>query len=227
MVKVDEGDPKYGPLEAPYTKLYSFGTSNGKKIFILLRLLGKEDYFYRPMDMEVEMEQKQSWFIKLNPNGRFPVLSEVDSNGKQIILHETGVISQWIADKYDVERKYSYNHDDPLWWEQSQWLTFQVASHSPIQGQTHHFQSFSDVDDEYGKKRFQDELKRIYDVYEKRLTINNGWLVGDHLNIADINAFPWVSRCEFAKISLDEFPILKKWHDKIAAIPEVQEAMLI
>ncbi|CCH41228.1 putative glutathione S-transferase [Wickerhamomyces ciferrii] len=225
MVKVDEGDAQLGALEAPYTKLYSVGTSNGQKITIFLELL-KKDYIYRKIDFSID-EQKQPWFIELNPNGRIPVLSDVDKDGKRITLHETGVILQYLADKYDTERKYSYDHNDPLWWEQFQWLVFQVASHSPLQGQAHHFVSFAKVDNEYGKKRYTDEAKRIYGVYEIRLKQNNGWLVGDKLNIADISAYPWISRSRLFKTDLSEWPNLQKWVEKIAAIPEVAKGQSV
>lgn len=225
MVKVDEGDPKVGPIEAPYTKLYSVGTSNGQKITIFLQLLKKE-YIYRKIDLSTD-EQKEPWFIKLNPNGRIPVLSDVDSEGKRITLHETGVILQYLADKYDKERKYSYDHDDPLWWEQLQWLTFQIASHSPMQGQAHHFVSFAKVVNDYGIKRYSDEAKRIYGVYEIRLKENNGWLVGDHLNIADISAYPWVSRSRMFKTDLSEWPHLAEWVSKISSIPGVSKGQSV
>lgn len=226
MVKVDEGDPKQPLLEAPYTKLYSVGTSNGQKITIFLELLKKE-YVYRKIDFSTD-EQKEPWFINLNPNGRIPVLSDVDSEGNRVTLHETGVILQYLADKYDSKRQYSYDHTDPLWWEQLQWLVFQVASHSPMQGQAHHFVTFAKERNEYGIKRYTDEAKRIFGVYEIRLKQNNGWLVGDRLNIADISAFPWISRSRnFKQTDLSEWPNLAKWVQKISSIPEVVKGQAV
>lgn len=218
---IDEGDPNYEQLEAPYLKLYSVGTSNGKKITIFLSLLNLK-YHYRKIDFSKD-EQKEPWFIKLNPNGRIPVLTDVDSNGNVRTFHETGVILQWLADNYDTERKYSYDHSDPLWWEQLQWLTFQIASHSPMQGQAHHFVSFAKIKDDYGIKRYTDEARRVYSVFELRLIENNGWLVGDHLNIADISAYPWISRSALFKTELDEWPNLKKWCEKVSQIEGVKE----
>jgi glutathione S-transferase len=225
MTSIDEGDPAYEQLKAPYVKLYSVGTSNGQKITIFLKLLNL-DYHYRKIDFSKD-EQKEPWFIKLNPNGRIPVLTHADSEGNLKIFHETGVILQYLADTFDKERKYSYDHSDPLWWEQTQWLTFQVASHSPMQGQAHHFVSFAKVKNEYGIKRYTDEIKRIYGVYEIRLKENNGWLVGDKLNIADISAYPWVSRSRLFNSTLDEWPNVKAWVEKISKLPGVAEGQAV
>jgi len=226
MSTIDQADPQYPNLTPPYIKLYSVGTSNGQKITIFLELLQKQ-YIYRKIDFS-KNEQKEEWFLKLNPNGRIPVLSDVDSNGKEIHLHETAVILQYLADKYDDERKFSYNHDDPLWFEQLQWLIFQVASHSPMQGQAHHFVSFAKEKNEYGIKRYSDEAKRIFGVYERRLKENKGWLVGNKLNIADVSAYPWISRSKLFGIDdLKEWPNLQKWCEKISNIPQVKKGQAI
>lgn len=226
MTNLDLADPKGTQLKTPYLKLYSVGTPNGQKITILLQLLNLA-YSYRKIDLGSN-EQKEDWFIKLNPNGRIPTLSDVDAEGKQTVIFETGAILQYLGEKYDKDQKYYYKISSKYYWDQVQWLTFQVASHAPYQGQAAHFVIFAKEKVPYGIKRYVDETRRIFGVYEIRLKQNNGWLVGDHLNIADIAAFPWIRKAELIDIDLaKEFPELKKWVDKIEKIDGVAQGLSV
>jgi glutathione S-transferase len=223
MAPIDEGDPDYPKLEPPYLKLYSLGTPNGQKVTLYLELL-KLKYHYRHIDISKDT-QKEPWFLKLNPNGRIPTLSDVDAQGKRTTLFETGAILQYLGEKYDTERKYYHDLSSPYYWDQVTWLTFQVASHAPYQGQANHFIKFAPEDVPYGKKRYKNETERVFGVFELRLKANNGWLVGEGLNIADIAAYPWIKKYDFIGIDIAQFPELKKWLDKIDAIPGVQEGL--
>lgn len=223
MATIDEGDPDYPQLQAPYLKLYSLETPNGQKVTLYLELL-KVKYHYRKIDI-TKNTQKEPWFLALNPNGRIPTISDVDAEGKRTTLFETGAILQYLGEKYDKQRKYYYDLSSPYYWDQQKWLVFQVASHAPYQGQANHFLRYAKVDVPYGKERYRAETERVFGVFEIRLKQNNGWLVGDHLNIADIAAFPWIRRYGFIDIDITQFPELEKWLDKIAAIDGVQAGL--
>jgi len=93
-----------------------------------------------------------------------------------------------------------------------------------------------------------DETKRLYGVLEIRLQ-NRDWLAGPGtgvFSIADINVFPWsvnmsylhegtylrdfyrIRSHQFAGLeSIDEFPRLKAWFDRIEARPAVQVGVTI
>lgn len=222
---LDLADPEHPKdLKAPYLKLYSLGTPNGQKATVYLKLLGIDDYVYRRLDIRTNI-QKEPWFININPNGRIPTLSDVDANGKQTILFETGAILLYLGEKYDKERKYYYTLGDEHYWDQIKWLTFQIASHAPYQGQANHFQRYAPEKIEYGIKRYKEETERVFGVFEIRLKENNGWLVGDHLNIADIAAFPWIKNYAYNEIDIDQFPNLKAWVEKIYKIDGVQAGL--
>lgn len=82
---LDFGDPEHPKdLKTSYLKLYSLGTPNGQKATIYLQLLGL-DYHYRELNIMTNI-QKEPWFIAINPNGRIPTLSDVNSNGEQTIV---------------------------------------------------------------------------------------------------------------------------------------------
>lgn len=219
-VNLDLTDPAHDQsLTAPYIKLYSLGTLNGQKITTYLQLLGL-DYNYRKIDFS-KNEQKEPWFIKLNPNGKIPTLSHVDSTGKQTILFETAAILLYLGETFDKEHKYYYSPGDELYWDQIKWLIFHVASHAPYQGQATHFQVFAPEKVPYGIKRYKEETERVFGVFEIRLAENNGWLVGDHLNITDIAALPWIRNYPKNNIDIDQFPHLKAWIEKLTKIPDI------
>ena len=64
--------------------LYTSATPNGYKVSILLEEL-KLDYKVHIIDMG-KKEQKEEWFLKLNPNGRIPVI--IDNENEQIYANE-------------------------------------------------------------------------------------------------------------------------------------------
>ncbi|KAM5359117.1 hypothetical protein ACJZ2D_014723 [Fusarium nematophilum] len=92
--------------------LYTAGTPNGIKVSILLEELGL-DYKMRgpPLDAlpqaqvhpikMMDNEQKERWFLEINPNGRIP-------DGEQLRVFESGAILEYLVDRYDQDHKVSY-----------------------------------------------------------------------------------------------------------------------
>jgi len=54
-------------------ELYAANTPNGQKISILLEELGME-YALKMVNLGTH-EQKEDWFLHMNPNGRIPVIT--------------------------------------------------------------------------------------------------------------------------------------------------------
>ena len=77
--------------------------------------------------------QKEPWFIKLNPNGRIPVL--VDSNRSNFTVFESAAILLYLEQHYDTQLKFSFDprtrpdeHSEML-----QWMFFTVRlPRSPV-----------------------------------------------------------------------------------------------
>ncbi|ODQ80381.1 hypothetical protein BABINDRAFT_161329 [Babjeviella inositovora NRRL Y-12698] len=209
-------------------KLYTCTTPNGYKVSILLELLGlKYDFQYINIR---ENEQKQEWFLKLNPNGRIPTLVDSTADG-DIIISETAAIMQYLVDKYDTKHKLSYPVGTKEYYLQLETLYFQMAGLGPMQGQANHFVRFAPEKIPYGITRYTEETKRLYSVLEEYLARNskNGslYLVGDHYSISDIAVFPWASGLRFLEIDVAEYPLVSKWYQTLAALPEVQKGLTI
>lgn len=229
MTTIDEGDPLSPQYAAPYLKLYSLATPNGQKVAILVELLKpylKKPFYSTTLDISTNI-QKEPWFLKLNLNGRIPTISDVDEKGNITNISESGAILIYLTDKYDVERKFSYGPDHPLYYDELEWVFFQAAGLGPMQGQANHFRVYAPEKVPYGIKRYTDETLRLYGVLEAKLKkTGTGYLVGDKLTIADIMSFPWVLIHERSTgKDLSDFPLLSKWLENIKQIPEVQRGL--
>lgn len=67
-------------------------------------------------------EQKEPWFVKINPNGRIPALTDKDKDGKEVRIFESGAIIQYLVERYDRDHKISYPHDSEEYWETQSWV---------------------------------------------------------------------------------------------------------
>ena len=75
--------------------LYTAPTANGWKISIALEELGIDyDTVYLHFDKN---EQKTAEFLRLNPNGRIPVI--VDHDHEEFVLAESGAILLYLAER--------------------------------------------------------------------------------------------------------------------------------
>jgi GSH-dependent disulfide-bond oxidoreductase len=196
-------------------KLYTAGTPNGKKVSIALEEMNLE-YDVHAINMGA-LEQKEDWFLKLNPNGRIPTI--VDQDNDDFVVFESGAILLYLAEKTGLliptdEKKRS---------EVVQWIMFQMGGVGPMQGQAHVFYRYAPEKIPYAIERYQKETRRLYEVFDSQLA-RYEYLVGDY-SIADIAAFPWIRRHEWAGVAVDDLPNLVRWLAAIEARPAVQRGV--
>ncbi|KAG6830387.1 hypothetical protein H0H87_008274, partial [Tephrocybe sp. NHM501043] len=74
-----------------------------------------------------ENMQKQPWYIKLNPNGRIPVL--VDRNRGDFPVFETAAILLYLEQHYDPERIFTFDpvEESNEYSEMLQWIFWAVG----------------------------------------------------------------------------------------------------
>jgi len=192
--------------------LYTWGTPNGRKISIMLEEVSLP-YRVVPVDI-TKGEQFAVDFLSINPNNKIPVIVD-DENGQSFF--ESGAILLYLAEKSgkllpdDVAEK----------WKVMQWLMWQMAGQGPMLGQAHHFLHFNPGKSEYAEERYLLEAKRLYSVLDKQLEQNRHVAV-DELSIADIGIWPWVSRYQFQKIDLHDYPNVLEWYLRLAQRPAFQ-----
>ncbi|KAI0771924.1 glutathione S-transferase C-terminal-like protein [Trametes elegans] len=204
--------------------LYTGATPNGHKVSVFLEELKAAyglEYDFQAIDIS-KNTQKEPWFIKLNPNGRIPVL--VDGNRNDFVVFETAAILLYLQQHYDKENKFGFDpkEEPDLYSEELQWIFFAHGGVGPMQGQANHFNKYAPEVIPYAKKRYTDETKRLYGVLEIRLQ-DRDYLVGPGrgvYTITDINVLAWIRFHKIAGIeSLDEWPRLKAWYDRSTSRP--------
>ena len=181
--------------------LYTSPTPNGYKVSILLEEL-ELPYKAIPVDLE-KLDQNKPEFLKLNPNGKIPVI--VDHDNDDFAVFESGAILIYLAEKMG---KFIPN-DTKGRSLVLQWLMLQIGGIGPMQGQAHVFYRYAPMQIEYAIKRYQNETLRLYKVLNEQLK-KYEYLAGD-FSIADIATWPWIKRHVWAGISINELSHLVRW----------------
>lgn len=193
--------------------LYTWNTPNGRKVSIMLEELGL-DYRVIPIDI-TKGDQHAESFLAISPNNKIPVIVDHDAG---VHLMESGAILMYLAEK--AGRLMSPVSSGEKFWEEMEWLMFQMGHIGPMLGQTHHFVRFNPGKAPYAEERYSKENARLYQVLENRLQ-DRDYICGEY-SIVDIATWPWISRFEWQLMNLDDYPRLKQWYLRIAARPAVQ-----
>ncbi|EPQ29838.1 uncharacterized protein PFL1_02511 [Pseudozyma flocculosa PF-1] len=210
--------------------LYTAQTPNGVKVSNFTEEL-KEAYpdfavTYRAISFG-KNEQKEEWFLKINPNGRIPAL--VDPNRNNFAVFETASIILYLEKHYDPRHLFSWSDSEDGGVDRRSevlnWMFFIHGGLGPMQGQANHFVRYAPEQIEYAKDRYVNETKRLYRVLDRRLK-DHDWLVGDKYSIADINAYPWLQYYRWAGIRDEEVPqSVRDYIERNYARPAVQRGM--
>jgi GSH-dependent disulfide-bond oxidoreductase len=200
---------------------YALTSPNVQKIYIMLE---ETKLPYKEHFVDVwKGDQYDPNFIKINPNSKIPAIVDSDGpGGKPYTVVESGAILIYLAEKSgkflpkEAAQKY-----DAL-----QWLFFQTSGVGPMFGQFTHFKLFApkEKDNSYAMARYQSEVKRLYQVLEKRLAVS-AYIGGSEYTIADIAAFPWTRNHDVQGVKWADNPHLARWFKAIDERPAVKTAL--
>ncbi len=194
--------------------LYTSATPNGYKVSIMLEEL-KLKYKVHKIDLG-KQTQKEEWFLKLNPNGRIPVLKDNENNK---VIFESGAILYYLAIKYN---KFFFEEKRI---DIMQWLMFQMSAIGPMQGQANVFFRYMDEKIPVAISRYQNECRRLYEVLDKQLQ-DNKWICGEY-SIADIATWPWIKIYFWAGIDISNLDNLSRWMDQMERRKACKAGMLV
>lgn len=195
-------------------EVYFWTTPNGFKIPIMLEELGVS-YNKHLVDLD-KGEQYAPEFARISPNNRIPAIVDPDGpDGQPLALFESGAILQYLGRKFSA----FYPTNERKKAEVDQWLFWQVGGLGPSSGQCLHFRKYAAVKVPYGIERYTSEVKRLFNVLEKRLEGRE--YITDEYTIADIACFPWIRRADDLAQDLAGFPNVRSWFERIAARPAV------
>ncbi|KAK7186199.1 hypothetical protein DPSP01_005029 [Paraphaeosphaeria sporulosa] len=216
--------------------LITQSTPNGQAVQIFLEEL-KDAYGTEWTTTIIDIStnvQKSDWFLRLDPNGRIPVLVD-NTQSPPFTVHETSAELFYLLKFADKEDKFGFK--DELERNQTlQWTFFWHGSGAPYQGQVNHFSRAAPEKIPYAINRFKNETLRVFGVLEIHLSgkytgTPREYLAGNgagKYSVADIKTWPWVKNWErsgFSKEDVSAFPHLLKWIDRIAERPAVQRGI--
>lgn len=119
--------------------LITMNTPNGQAVQIMLEELADAygTQWTTTMINIMTNEQKKEWFLRLDPNGRIPVLIDNTQN-PPFPVHETSAEMFYLLKFADKEDRFGFK-DDLERNQALQWTFFWHGSGAPYQGQVNHF----------------------------------------------------------------------------------------
>lgn len=194
-------------------ELYTDNTPNGWKVSIELEEMGLE---YNVNHIHIRQgEQKQDWYVKINPNGRIPTI--VDRDNDDFAVFESGAILIYLAEKTGMFFPSDVKGRSVV----IQWLMFQMGGIGPMQGQANVFYRYAEEKIPYAIDRYQHECRRLFEILDKRLG-ESEYLGGAEYSIADMATWPWVRGYEWGGLSIEGLSNLESWINTIAERPAVK-----
>ena len=188
-------------------RLYDFLLSgNCYKVRLFLSLLGM-DYESVAVDLK-SGEHKKPPFLKLNPFGQVPALVDCDvvirdSQAILVYLSRRYGGSDWLPEEAAAQGKVA------------QWLSTaskEIANTVATVRRHHLFGGAIDL------PALEQESYAVLKVLDEHLATRQ-WLECDRPTIADIACFPYIGLAADGKLSLDSYPNIIAWIDRIKQLP--------
>ena len=195
--------------------LYTAATPNGHKASVALEELGLP-YTVHPINLAAN-EQKQPWFLAINPNGRIPAI--IDRDADDFAVFESGAILIYLAEKTGRLMPSDAKGRSRV----IQWLMFQMGGVGPMMGQANVFFRYFPEKIQPAIDRYQNESRRLFEVLDGQLA-REEWLAGDY-SIADIANWCWARTHRWSGVSVEGLPHLQRWLDAMKARPACQRGI--
>ena len=198
-------------------ELLTSETPNGWKISIALEEM-ELPYTFRHIKLS-EKEQKQDWYVRLNPNGRIPTL--IDHDNDDFAIFESGAILIYLAEKSGKFLPRDVKGRSRV----LQWLMFQMSGVGPMMGQANVFFRYAPEKIPYAIERYQRETLRLFGVLDQQLA-SHEYIAGDY-SIADMALWPWVKGFGWSGVTLDGLDHVQRWVNLIAERPAVKRGCAV
>jgi glutathione S-transferase len=163
---------------------------------------------YEWIQMDIKNgDTKSESFIKLNPNGKIPILVLADGR----VLSESNAILNYLAEGSEFLPKDPYLRAKVL-----QWQFFEQYSHEPYIAVARFIQHYLGIPEE---RRVEYESKqsgghKALKVMEIQLE-KTPYLIGDFMTIADISLFAYTHVANEGGFDLSQYPKINQWIERI------------
>jgi glutathione S-transferase len=189
-------------------RLYDLELSgNAYRVRLMLALLGLKAEL-RAVGL-MKGENRQEWFLKLNPRGQVPVFEDDDGH----VVWDSMAILIYLARKYGGE---AWLPLDPKGMaEVMQWLA--VTENECLYGM-----GKARVLVKFGFPGNLEEAQALahkgLGVLEARLAAAQ-WLALERPTLADIGCFPYVALAPEGRVALEPYPGVRRWVERVKALP--------
>lgn len=197
--------------------LYDFELSaDCYAVRLMLSILGVS-YETVSVDIYPGTDNQAEWFLKVNPLGSLPVLTD-DSFSIPVIGVLPGL--HYLAGQYDAGGLWGPGHSPEADRQVNDWLAVsrQLSASSGVARTGIAFGWDADL------PVLQAEAHSLLRQLDEHLwfgeKLGRNWLVaGDHPTIADIAVFPDVVPSEEGGVSRQDYPAIRRWLDRVRRIP--------
>ena len=180
---------------------------------IVLREAGLK-FDLEKVDLGSHKTAKGTDYYSINPKGYVPAL-ELD-NGQ--VLTENPAIVQYIADQ-KPETKLAPANGTLERYRLQEWLGYIGTELHKVFGPL-----WNPNLPEAEKKATHDKLKKRFEFVAKNLE-GKQFLMGDHFTAPDAYLFVMLAWSQHLKVDLSAWPVLKSYHERMAARPAVKAAL--
>jgi glutathione S-transferase len=152
-------------------------------------------------------------FLKLNPNGRVPLLEYEDGR----LLPESGAILFHLSDGTKLQPDTAWERAQML-----QWMFFEQYSHEPYIAVARFWLRFAPAAARESKRSLIPEWhakgRAALAVMETHLATHD-WFAGSAYSIADIALYAYTHCAADGGFELSEFPQVTRWLARVAGVP--------
>ncbi len=162
-------------------------------------------------------------FVAINENGRLPALEDPNTG---VVSWESGAVMNYLLRVYDKDNALGprgQSEQDLVDFEK--WCLFLLTGLGPMLGQTNWYRHYNAIKNEDALQRYVEQVYRHFSVLEAQLKKSEGSaILPDGFCAVDVHFYPWVDEYTVAGLSLEGYPLIKKWLDKIAEMQVVRNA---
>ncbi|GAB7345150.1 hypothetical protein MBLNU457_3540t2 [Dothideomycetes sp. NU457] len=204
--------------------LHAHGTGpNPYKVAIALEIL-QLPYQVKLWDFgDAKGGVKSPEFLNINENGRVPALEDPNTS---VTSWESGACVNYLLRVYDKQNqlgprgKSEQDHVDF-----DKWIFFLATTLGPMVGQVNWFRHYHSQKNDDALERYVAQAKRSFGVLDAQLGKSGGGSVlPGGFSAVDVHFYPWILQHDFAGLSLDDYPNIKSWFEKIKQMKEVKAA---
>ena len=199
--------------------LYTAPTPNGWKASVSLEEM-EIPYEVHAIDLS-KAEQKEPWYLAINPNGRIPAI--VDRDADDLRVFESGAIMIYLAEKCGSPLLPTAAGPRA---EVLSWLMFQMGGLGPMMGQANVFFRYFPEKIQPAIDRYQNESRRLFEVLDAQLA-KTEWLAGDFFSLADIANWCWARTWKWSGVDIEGLEHFSAWLAEVKTRPACQRGAAV